>query len=85
MNGKGTSEEDIIQVEQCLKVVWNVLPNSLFEGYIKSIKRRVDICIKANGWYTKYQGLDFKKEVGGALDIIQMLLYIYLYSNYKGF
>ena len=54
INGKGTSEEDIKQVEECLKAVWNALPNSLFEGYIESIKRRVVMYIEAKGWYTKY-------------------------------
>ena len=54
MNGKGTSEEDIKQVEECLKAAWNALPNSLFEGYIESMKRRVAMCIEAKGWHTKY-------------------------------
>ena len=54
MNSGGTSEEDIEQVEECLKAVWNTLPNSLFEGYIKSMKKRVEMCIQAKGWHTKY-------------------------------
>jgi hypothetical protein len=54
MNGGGTSEEDIEQVEECLKAAWIVLPNSLFEGYIESMERRVKMCIQAGGWHTKY-------------------------------
>ena len=54
MSSGGKSEEDIQKVEECLKAAWEALPNSLFEGYIKSMKKRMDICIKADGWHTKY-------------------------------
>jgi hypothetical protein len=54
MSGGGKSEEDIQKVEECLKAAWEALPNSLFEGYIKSMKKRIDMCIKADGWHTKY-------------------------------
>ena len=54
MYSRGKSEEDIQKVEECLKVVWEALPNSLFEGYIRSMKKRIDICITADGWHTKY-------------------------------
>ena len=54
MQGGGKSEEDIKKVEECLKAAWEALPNSLFEGYIRSMKQRIDMCIKAEGWYTKY-------------------------------
>jgi hypothetical protein len=50
----GTSEENIREVEECLKVAWDALPSSLFEGYVESIKRRVKMCIQAKGWHTKY-------------------------------
>ena len=52
--GGGKSEEDIQKVEECLKAVWEALPNSLFEGYIRSMKKRIDMCITAYGWHTKY-------------------------------
>ena len=48
------SEEDIQKVEECLKAAWEALPNILFEGYIRSMKKRIDICIAADGWHTKY-------------------------------
>jgi hypothetical protein len=49
MNSGGTSEEDIEQVDECLKAAWIALPNSLFEGYIESMERRVKMCIQAGG------------------------------------
>jgi DDE superfamily endonuclease/Transposase len=54
MNGGGKSEEDIKQVEECLKAAWIALPSGLFEGYIESMERRVKMCIQAEGWHTKY-------------------------------
>ena len=54
MHGGGKSEEDIQRVEECLKAAWEALPNSLFEGYIRSMKKRIDMCIAAEGWHTKY-------------------------------
>jgi hypothetical protein len=54
MHSREKSEEDIQRVEKCLKVVWEALPNSLFEGYIRSIKKRIDMCITAKGWHIKY-------------------------------
>ena len=54
MSGGRKSEEDIQKVEECLKAAWEALPNDLFEGYIESMKKRIDMCIKANGWHTKY-------------------------------
>jgi transposase len=54
MQSGGDSEEDIKQVEECLKAAWNALPNELFEGYIESMQRRVAMCIQAKGWHTKY-------------------------------
>ena len=54
IHSRGKSEEDIQKVEECLKAVWEALPNSLFEGYIKSMKRRIYMCIAAKGWRTKY-------------------------------
>jgi hypothetical protein len=54
IQGNGTLEEDIEAVEECLKLAWKALPNSLFEGYIESMQRRVEMCIQAGGWYTKY-------------------------------
>jgi hypothetical protein len=54
MNGGGESEEDIQRVEECLKAAWDALPDGLFEKLIRSMKSRIDMCIKADGWHTKY-------------------------------
>ena len=54
INSRGKAEEDIQKVEECLKAAWDALPNSLFKGLIKSIKARIDICILAKRWHTKY-------------------------------
>jgi DDE superfamily endonuclease len=48
------SEEDIKRVEECLKAAWAALPNSLFEDLIESMSRRIEMCILADGWHTKY-------------------------------
>jgi hypothetical protein len=49
ISGGGKTEEDIQNVEECLKAAWDALPNSFFEGLIKSMKARIDICILAKG------------------------------------
>ena len=54
MHGKRKSEEDVKQVKECLKAAREALPDSLFEGYIISMKKRTDMCIKAEGWHIKY-------------------------------
>ena len=54
MSGGGKTEEDIQKVEECLKAAWDALPDSLFESLIKSMKARMDMCILAKGWHTKY-------------------------------
>ena len=54
MNSGWQSEEDIGRVEECSKAAWDALPNSLFEDLIKSIKARIDMCILADRWHTKY-------------------------------
>ena len=54
MNCSGESEEDRANLEEALKVAWEALPNSLFESLIESMPRRIEACIAANGWHTKY-------------------------------
>jgi hypothetical protein len=41
-------------MEEALKEAWATIPVSFFEDLVKSIKRRVQACIAANGWHTKY-------------------------------
>ena len=58
----GKLEEDIKAVEEALKAAQDALPNSLFESLVESMERRIDACILAKGWHTKYQKLDFGLE-----------------------
>jgi hypothetical protein len=50
----GKLEEDIKAVEEALKAVWDALLNSLFKSLVESIERRINACILAKGWHTKY-------------------------------
>ena len=51
---KGKSEEDCTIIEEALKEAWATIPVSFFENLIESIERRVQACIDADGWHTKY-------------------------------
>ena len=50
----GKSEEDRIVIEEALKEAWATIPVSFFEELIESIPRRIQVCIDANRWHTKY-------------------------------
>jgi hypothetical protein len=54
MDGSGSSEEDLQKIEECLQAAWRALPDSLFDSLIGSMARRLEACIKANAWHTKY-------------------------------
>ena len=54
MNYLRESKEDWANLEEALKVAWEALPNSLFESLIESMPWRIEACIAANGWHTKY-------------------------------
>jgi len=54
MNVKGETEQDRTNVEEALSKAWDALPDSLFESLIESMPRRIEACIEANGWHTKY-------------------------------
>ena len=54
MNCSGESEEDRANLEEALKVAWEALPKSFFESLIESMPQRIEACIAANGWHTKY-------------------------------
>lgn len=53
-NAPGESEEDILAMEEALQAAWEALPNTLFEALVGSIPDRIQACIDANGWHTKY-------------------------------
>ena len=54
MKSTGKSEEVIKAIEEALKAAWDALPDSLFESLVESMERRIDACILAKGWHTKY-------------------------------
>jgi transposase len=54
INAKGETEQDRKNVEEALSKAWDALPDSLFESLIESMPRRIEACIEAKGWHTKY-------------------------------
>ena len=50
----GKSEQAIQDLENALVDAWNQLPEKLFESLIKSMPHRIDACILAKGWHTRY-------------------------------
>jgi transposase len=54
LEGIGKGEEAIKALENALVDAWNDLPDSLFEQVADSMPYRVEACIKAKGWHTKY-------------------------------
>ena len=50
----GKSEEDRTAMEEALKEAQATIPVSFFEELIESMPRRIQACIDANGWHTKY-------------------------------
>ena len=54
INATGEIEQDYKNMEEALSITWDILPDSLFESLIESMPRRIEACIEANGWHTKY-------------------------------
>jgi hypothetical protein len=50
----GSGEEDIKQLEECLKAAWDALDDDFFIALVESMPRRIQACIEAKGWHTKY-------------------------------
>ncbi len=53
-NSNGKSEEDYTAIEEALKEAWAMIPVSFFEELVESMEKRVQACIDADGWHTKY-------------------------------
>ena len=51
---KGESEADRTAMEEALKEAWATIPVSFFEELVESMPRRIQACIDADGWHTKY-------------------------------
>lgn len=50
----GKGEGDIQALEEACKEAWDNLPQKLLDSLIASMPRRVEACIAAKGWHTKY-------------------------------
>ena len=53
-NASGKSEEDIQAMQEALKDCWDQLPGETFDALYQSMPNRVEACIQAGGWHTKY-------------------------------
>jgi hypothetical protein len=51
---KSESEHSRQQLESCLQAAWDTLDEGLFQNLSESMSRRIEACIAADGWYTKY-------------------------------
>jgi hypothetical protein len=54
INGKGDSEEDRSALEEALKAAWLEIPDAFFDALVESMPARIQACIDAKGWHTKY-------------------------------
>lgn len=52
--GTGKAEKDIQAMQEALKDCWDQLPGETFDALFESMPDRVEACIKADRWHTKY-------------------------------
>ena len=53
-NDKSESEHARQRLESCLQAAWDTLDKSLFDILGASMPARIEACIAADGWHTKY-------------------------------
>jgi hypothetical protein len=51
---KSESEYSRQRLESCLQAAYDTLDKSLFDSLYQSMPRRIEACIQADGWHTKY-------------------------------
>jgi hypothetical protein len=51
---KSESEHARQQLESALQATWDTIPQETFDNLGTSMKARVEACIAADGWHTKY-------------------------------
>jgi hypothetical protein len=51
---KSESEDVRQRLESCIQAVWDTLDESLFNNLYASMHDRMEACIAAQGWHTKY-------------------------------
>jgi hypothetical protein len=42
------------RLESCLQAAWDTLDKGLFDKLGASMRERIEACIAADGWHTKY-------------------------------
>jgi hypothetical protein len=48
------NEVDRAKLTKCIKLAWEAITEDQINTLIDSLPRRLDSCIRAQGWYTKY-------------------------------
>ncbi len=51
---RSQSEEARAVLERCIQEAWDSLPKKLFDPLYQSMPDRIEACIAAGGWHTKY-------------------------------
>ena len=54
MKNNSELDEARTELEEALQSTWNALSDSLFEGLVESMPRRIQALLGAKGWHTKY-------------------------------
>jgi len=53
-NDKSELEYARQRLESYIQVAWDTLDKALFDNLYLSIEAKIEACIKAKGWHTKY-------------------------------
>jgi hypothetical protein len=53
-NDKPELEDARQRLESCIQAAWDTLDKLLFNNLYASIEDRIEACIAAKGWHTKY-------------------------------
>jgi hypothetical protein len=48
------NESNIAELFECIKLVWAAITIEEINNLVKSLPRRIEACIHARSWYTKY-------------------------------
>jgi len=51
---KSESEHARQRLESCIQAAWDTLDKELFDKLYLSMEARIEACIAAKGWHTKY-------------------------------
>ena len=51
---RSESEGARAPLESCLQAAWDTIDKEVFDNLYKSINARIEACILADGWHTKY-------------------------------